>query len=133
MSDTGFDELPADTSALLKEFAEAGFINVAGGCCGTAGPYPRDCRYPQHPASAQIPEIAPAMRLSGLEPFIVDEHSLFVNVGERTNVTGSKAFARLILNEQYDEALASPVSRWKTARRSSISIWMKRCWIRRQR
>ena len=107
MSDTGFDELPADTSALLKEFAEAGFINVAGGCCGTTPDHIRaiaNILSTQRPR--QIPEIAPAMRLSGLEPFIVDQDSLFVNVGERTNVTGSKAFARLILNEQYDEALS---------------------------
>ena len=107
MSDTGFDELPADTSALLKEFAEAGFINIAGGCCGTTPPHIKaiaDLLKNQQPRA--IPEIVPAMRLSGLEPFTIDADSLFVNVGERTNVTGSKAFARLILNEQYDEALA---------------------------
>ena len=106
MSDTGFDELPADTSALLKEFAEAGFINIAGGCCGTTPPHIKaiaDLLKNQKPRA--IPEIASAMRLSGLEPFTIDADSLFVNVGERTNVTGSKAFARLILNEQYDEAL----------------------------
>jgi 5-methyltetrahydrofolate--homocysteine methyltransferase len=106
MSDTGFDELPADTSALLKEFAEAGFINMAGGCCGTTPAHIKaiaDILSTQRPR--QIPEIAPACRLSG-RTFTVDEHSLFVNVGERTNVTGSKAFARLILNEQYDEALS---------------------------
>ena len=107
MSDTGFDELPADTSALLKEFAEAGFINIAGGCCGTTPPHIKaiaDILQTQTPRA--VPSIAPACRLSGLEPFTIDEQSLFVNVGERTNVTGSKAFARLILNEQYDEALA---------------------------
>ncbi|OON64774.1 methionine synthase [Massilia sp. KIM] len=107
MSDTGFDELPADTSALLREFAEAGFVNVAGGCCGTT---------PEHIAAIgkmletlpprRVPEIPVAMRLSGLEPFTIDASSLFVNVGERTNVTGSKAFARMILNEQFDEALS---------------------------
>ncbi|WP_306391787.1 methionine synthase [Telluria beijingensis] len=107
MSDTGFDELPADTSALLREFADAGFINIAGGCCGTT---------PEHIAAIakiletqtprQVPEVPVAMRLSGLEPFTIDESSLFVNVGERTNVTGSKAFARMILNEQFDEALS---------------------------
>ncbi|MBC3883515.1 methionine synthase [Undibacterium griseum] len=107
MSDTGFDELPADTSALLKEFAEAGFINIAGGCCGTTPAHIKAIAdLLQTQAPRQLPQIAPAMRLSGLEPFTIDEHSLFVNVGERTNVTGSKAFARLILNEQYDEALA---------------------------
>ena len=107
MSDTGFDELPADTSALLREFADAGFVNIAGGCCGTT---------PEHiqaigellstAAPRAIPDVPVAMRLSGLEPFTVDEASLFVNVGERTNVTGSKAFARMILNEQFDEALS---------------------------
>jgi 5-methyltetrahydrofolate--homocysteine methyltransferase len=107
MSDTGFDELPADTSALLREFADAGFINIAGGCCGTT---------PEHikaigemlasVAPRALPEIPVAMRLSGLEPFTIDDNSLFVNVGERTNVTGSKAFARMILNEQFDEALS---------------------------
>jgi 5-methyltetrahydrofolate--homocysteine methyltransferase len=107
MSDTGFDETPEVTSALLAEFARAGFVNVAGGCCGTT---------PEHIAAIAasvralaprvVPEVAPAMRLSGLEPFNVDDRSLFVNVGERTNVTGSKAFARLILNGQFDEALA---------------------------
>lgn len=107
MSDTGFDELPADTSALLQEFAQAGFINIAGGCCGTTPAHIKaiaDILKTQTPRL--VPSIAPAMRLSGLEPFTIDNDSLFVNVGERTNVTGSKAFARLILNEQYDEALA---------------------------
>ena len=107
MSDTGFDELPADTSSLLREFADSGFINIAGGCCGTT---------PEHikaiadmlatTAPRAVPEIAVAQRLAGLEPFTIDQASLFVNVGERTNVTGSKAFARMILNEQYDEALS---------------------------
>ncbi len=107
MSDTGFDETPEVTSRLLQEFAQAGFVNVAGGCCGTT---------PEHIAAiAQaVQDIAPrrvpvrpcALRLSGLEAFTVDDDSLFVNVGERTNVTGSKAFARLILAGQFDEALA---------------------------
>ncbi|MES2739579.1 MAG: methionine synthase [Pseudomonadota bacterium] len=107
MSDTGFDELPADTSALLREFADSGFVNIAGGCCGTT---------PEHIAAiaallaGTAPRAVPAsnhdLRLSGLEPFTIDAASLFVNVGERTNVTGSKAFARMILNEQYDEALS---------------------------
>jgi 5-methyltetrahydrofolate--homocysteine methyltransferase len=107
MSDTGFDELPADTSSLLREFADSGFVNIAGGCCGTT---------PEHIAAIarmleKTPPRTPALpshdlRLSGLEPFTVNDASLFVNVGERTNVTGSKAFARMILNEQYDEALS---------------------------
>jgi len=107
MSDTGFDEKPADTSSLLKEFAESGFINIAGGCCGTT-PAHINAIYEtiKNIAPRKVPQAPISMRLSGLEPFIVDESSLFVNVGERTNVTGSKAFARLIINEQYEEALS---------------------------
>ncbi len=107
MSETGFDEGPEVTAALLAEFAQAGFVNVAGGCCGTT---------PEHIAAIAaaldgvaprtVPQIAPALRLAGLEACNIDADSLFVNVGERTNVTGSKAFARLILNAQYEEALA---------------------------
>ncbi|MCL4182690.1 MAG: homocysteine S-methyltransferase family protein, partial [Burkholderiaceae bacterium] len=107
MSDTGFDETPAVTSVLLGEFARAGFVNVAGGCCGTT---------PEHIAAIvaaveglpprRVPERPRALRLAGLEPFTIDESSLFVNVGERTNVTGSKAFARMILAGQFDDALA---------------------------
>jgi len=107
MSDTGFDETPDVTSSLLKDFADSGFVNIAGGCCGTT---------PEHIqaiaetvktiAPRRIPTHLHQMRLSGLEPYVIDEDSLFVNVGERTNVTGSKAFARMILNEQYEEALA---------------------------
>ncbi|HEY4542255.1 MAG TPA: homocysteine S-methyltransferase family protein, partial [Noviherbaspirillum sp.] len=107
MSDTGFDETPDVTASLLQDFAESGFVNVAGGCCGTT---------PDHiQAIAEVvakikprvlPESDHRLKLSGLEPFIIDDDSLFVNVGERTNVTGSKAFARMILNEQYDEALS---------------------------
>jgi len=107
MSDTGFDELPADTSNLLKEFAEAGFINVAGGCCGTTPEHIQAIAETMSKATPRaVPDVPTALRLSGLEPFTVDESSLFVNVGERTNVTGSKAFARMILNEQFDEALS---------------------------
>ena len=107
MSDTGFDETPVITSSLLKEFADAGFVNMAGGCCGTT---PEHIRAIAQAVKAlpprRVPVVEPKLRLSGLEPANIDETSLFVNVGERTNVTGSKAFARLILNEQYEEAMA---------------------------
>jgi 5-methyltetrahydrofolate--homocysteine methyltransferase len=106
MSDTGFDEGPADTSALLKEFAQSGFVNIAGGCCGTTPDHIRAiAQAVQGIAPRRIPEVPSMLRLSGLEAVSVADDSLFVNVGERTNVTGSKAFARLILNEQYDDAL----------------------------
>ncbi len=107
MSDTGFDETPADTSALLEEFARAGLVNMAGGCCGTT---------PEHIEAIAakvtslpirvVPDISVKTRLSGLEALNIDDESLFVNVGERANVTGSKAFARLIREEKYDEAVA---------------------------
>ena len=102
-----YDETPDYTSGMLREFAEAGFLNIAGGCCGTT---------PQHiraigAAVASIrpravPVIEKKLRLSGLEPLNIGDDSLFVNVGERTNVTGSRAFARMILNGQFQEALA---------------------------
>jgi 5-methyltetrahydrofolate--homocysteine methyltransferase len=107
MSDTGFDETPEVTARLLTEFAQAGFVNIAGGCCGTT---------PEHIAAIAaavaatppraVPAADPVMKLSGLEPVKIGNDSLFVNVGERTNVTGSKAFARLILNGQYEEAVS---------------------------
>ena len=106
MSDTGFDETPDVTSSLLKEFADSGFLNIAGGCCGTT-PDHINAIYNEikNVAPRKIPTLPQTLKLSGLEPFVINEESLFVNVGERTNVTGSKAFARLIINEQYDEAL----------------------------
>jgi 5-methyltetrahydrofolate--homocysteine methyltransferase len=107
MSDTGFDETPEITSSLLREFAEAGFVNIAGGCCGTT---PEHIRAIAQEIEGLAPRAVPlsdhTMKLSGLEPVKVGDESLFVNVGERTNVTGSKAFARLILNEQYEEAVS---------------------------
>lgn len=107
MSDTGFDETPDVTSSLVKEFAQSGFINIAGGCCGTT---PGHINAIYEAIKALPPRAVPSLpvttKLSGLEPFIIDEQSLFVNVGERTNVTGSKAFARMIINEQYEEALS---------------------------
>ncbi|MDO8299416.1 methionine synthase [Lacisediminimonas sp.] len=106
MSDTGFDETPDVTSSLLKDFAESGFVNIAGGCCGTTPAHIKAiAQTVANIAPRKLPVVPQVMRLSGLEPFVIDENSLFVNVGERTNVTGSKAFARMILNEQYDEAL----------------------------
>ncbi|ABI57474.1 methionine synthase (B12-dependent) [Alkalilimnicola ehrlichii MLHE-1] len=101
-----YDQTPEEMAAIVREFAESGFVNVVGGCCGTT---------PEHIAALReavadcvprpIPERERAMRLSGLEPFNVGKDSLFVNVGERTNVTGSARFRRLIKEEDYDTAL----------------------------
>mgnify|MGYP003337138157 CR=1 FL=1 len=107
MSDTGFDETPDITASLLKDFGESGFVNIAGGCCGTTPEHIREiANTVARIAPRKLPTHLHQMQLSGLESFTIDEDSLFVNVGERTNVTGSKAFARMILNEQYEEALA---------------------------
>jgi 5-methyltetrahydrofolate--homocysteine methyltransferase len=107
MSDTGFDETPDVTSSLVKEFADSGFVNIAGGCCGTTPAHINAIYESIKDLPPRIvPQVPPYTRLSGLEPFIIDDNSLFVNVGERTNVTGSKAFARMIINEQYEEALS---------------------------
>jgi len=107
MSDTGFDETPDITSSLLKEFAQSGYVNVAGGCCGTT---PEHIHAIAQAVKSLPPRVIPPpdhkLRLSGLEPMNIGETALFVNVGERTNVTGSRAFARLILNSEYDAALA---------------------------
>ena len=94
-------------SGLLGEFAQAGLVNIAGGCCGTTPEHIRAIAQAVKPLPARRPAAHDhKLRLAGLEACNIDDSSLFVNVGERTNVTGSKAFARLILNEKFDEALA---------------------------
>ena len=107
MSDTGFDEKPKDTSSLIKEFATSGFVNIAGGCCGTTPEHIKAIANEiKNIKPREIPTVETVTRLSGLESFLIKDDSLFVNVGERTNVTGSKVFANLIINEKYDEALS---------------------------
>jgi len=101
-----YDETPAETAAVIEEFAQSGFLNIVGGCCGTTPAHIKAiadavAKY----APRQIPVIPRACRLSGLEPFTIDRNSLFVNVGERTNITGSAKFARLIREDNYTEAL----------------------------
>jgi len=101
-----YDERPEATAKMLAEFTDAGFVNVVGGCCGTT---------PDHIAAIaqavagkaprQVPEAKPWLRLAGLEPFTLDETIPFVNVGERTNVTGSAKFRKLITAGDYAAAL----------------------------
>ncbi|MEX0292153.1 methionine synthase [Pseudomonas putida] len=101
-----YDETPAEMAAVVEEFAASGFLNIIGGCCGTTpGHIQAIAQAVAKYKPRQIPEIAKACRLSGLEPFTIDRQSLFVNVGERTNITGSAKFARLIREENYTEAL----------------------------
>src|SRR3954451_11173858 len=102
-----YDEAPEETAAILGEFADAGYVNLVGGCCGTT---------PAHIAAIAAAvegktrrdthELDPGMRLSGLEPFTITEDSLFVNVGERTNITGSAKFRNLIKAGDFDTALS---------------------------
>jgi 5-methyltetrahydrofolate--homocysteine methyltransferase len=106
LSETGYDELPEKTARLVKEFATSGFLNIAGGCCGTSPAHIKaiaDALKDVLPR--KLPNLEKKCRLSGLEPFNIGDDSLFVNVGERANVTGSAKFKRLILEGQYDEAL----------------------------
>ncbi|CAM2065810.1 Methionine synthase [Sulfidibacter corallicola] len=101
-----YDQSPEEMASIIREFAEAGFLNMVGGCCGTS---------PAHIAAVaqavagmaprKVPERRPYLRLSGLEPLTVTDESLFINIGERTNVTGSRRFAKLIKNEKFEQAL----------------------------
>ena len=101
-----YDESPEAMAAELAEWAEAGFVNIIGGCCGTRPPHIKAIHDAlKGYAPRRIPKITPACRLSGLEPLNITKDTLFVNVGERTNVTGSAAFRRLIREERYEEAL----------------------------
>ena len=101
-------DLDADAMAVhIAEWARAGLLNIVGGCCGTTPAHIAAIAQAVAGVAPRVPPaIEPAMRLSGLEPFVVGPDSLFVNVGERTNVTGSRAFARMILEGRYDDALS---------------------------
>jgi len=103
----GYDETPEQMVEDLSEWAEQGFLNIVGGCCGTGPEHIRalsDAMKNYKPR--QPPQIDVACRLSGLEACIIDQNSLFINVGERTNVTGSAKFKRLIKEGDYEAALA---------------------------
>ncbi|MFP4473818.1 MAG: methionine synthase [Candidatus Omnitrophota bacterium] len=103
----GYDQTPEEMAGLLKEFADNGWLNIVGGCCGSTPDHIRAIadavadfpprRVPAHPAR-------PAY--SGMEPLVVTPETNFINIGERTNVMGSKKFARLIRDGQYEEALS---------------------------
>ena len=102
-----YDQTPEEMAETIEGFARDGFLNIIGGCCGSTPEHIEAvakavAKYPPR----KIPERPEALRLSGLEPFTGDENTLFINAGERTNVTGSKRFLRLIKEEQYEEALS---------------------------
>jgi 5-methyltetrahydrofolate--homocysteine methyltransferase len=102
-----YDDSPAYMAAQIAGFAQSGFVNIVGGCCGTT---PQHIRAIADAVSTLQPRRKPEpkhdLRLSGLEPLLVNQTTGFINVGERTNVTGSRKFARLIKEGNYDEALS---------------------------
>ena len=104
-----FGEYDLDAGSMaeqVSEWAESGFVNIVGGCCGSTPEHIKAiAEAVEGKPPRQLPTIPVECRLSGLEPLNIGDESLFVNVGERANVTGSAIFKRLILNEQYEEAL----------------------------
>ncbi|HTD64965.1 MAG TPA: methionine synthase, partial [Candidatus Limnocylindria bacterium] len=104
---TGFSETPETLAPQIREWAEQGLINIVGGCCGTTPEHIKAiAEAVRGLAPRKVPSVEPYLRLSGMESFSLTPQTNFVNVGERTNVTGSPKFAKLILGGQYDEALA---------------------------
>ena len=103
----GYDETPQTMAAVLEDFLTSGFVNIVGGCCGTTPAHIKEIAEIVKKHKPRIPKTQePFLRLSGLEPVVYRPDSNFMNIGERTNVTGSKKFARLIKENNYDEALS---------------------------
>ncbi|WP_309504377.1 MULTISPECIES: methionine synthase [Nocardioides] len=102
-----YDEAPEETAAIVAEFAESGFVNLVGGCCGTTPAHIAAIARAVDGKERRTPaELSAGLRLSGLEPLTITDDSLFVNVGERTNITGSARFRNLIKAGDYDTALS---------------------------
>ena len=102
-----YDETPEAMAVVIKEFAESGLVNLVGGCCGTTPDHIKAiAEVVEGVEPRKIPKIDSLTKLSGLEPITIRPDSNFVNVGERTNVTGSARFRRLIKEDNYEEALA---------------------------
>ena len=103
----GYDETPEMMAEVIREFAQSGLVNIVGGCCGTTPDHIRAfAEAVRGVPPRRRPEVKPYLCLSGLEPFVARPDSNFINVGERTNVTGSRQFLRLIKEEKYEQALA---------------------------
>jgi len=106
LAESGYDDTPENMAGHIREWASSGFLNIIGGCCGTSPAFIKAIAdVVKDIPPRKIPQNPVECRLSGLEPFNVGDQSLFVNVGERCNVTGSAKFKRLVLEAQYDEAL----------------------------
>ncbi len=103
----GYDETPRTMADVLEDFLKSGFVNIVGGCCGTTPDHIKEIALLVNNYKPRVPKtLEPYLRLSGLEPVVLRPDSNFMNIGERTNVTGSKKFARLIKENNYDEALS---------------------------
>ena len=101
-----YDESPEHMAGILREFAENGLVNLVGGCCGTTPAHIKAIAEAVAGLPPRLPASPPSrLRLSGLEPITIGPDSIFVNIGERTNVTGSRKFARLVLAGDYDAGL----------------------------
>lgn len=101
-----YDQTPEEMAKIVKTFAEEGLVNILGGCCGTSPAHIEAIALAvENLAPRQIPVQKQITKLSGLEPLYIDDHSIFINVGERTNVAGSRKFLRLIQEGKYDQAL----------------------------
>jgi len=102
----GYDDTPEFMAGQIREWAQSGFLNIVGGCCGTTPAHIQAIAAAVGDVRPRaIPRIEPQCRLAGDEPLNIGPDSLFVNIGERTNVTGSAAFKKLILNNEFDKAI----------------------------
>jgi 5-methyltetrahydrofolate--homocysteine methyltransferase len=104
----GYDETPEQMGTMLREFAESGFVNLVGGCCGTTPDHIQAIVTAVQDVTPRVPPAAVnlnAMILSGLERVVLDQNTNFVNIGERCNVAGSKKFSKLIIGDDYESAL----------------------------
>ena len=117
---TGFPETPESLAPQLAEWGRAGMYNIVGGCCGTTPPHIAKIAEAVRGIPPRVPpKVEPYLRLSGLDALTLTPQTNFINIGERTNVTGSPRFMKLILAGNYEEAVRSRASRWRAVPRSS--------------